>query len=273
MKILIPVDFSKVSANTIRFAWDACANKDQITILHVSQGVLSSAEYYNPGLGNLNLEPVLKNKLKELIKSALSLENIPPNFETEVLIGDAVSEIQYFAEKNNFDEIYVGSRDKSDLIDKWIGTISLGVVKTNKVPVYLIPINCSYDGFKKVMVATDKKLQDPSILSTISSWNKEHRAFMSFLQVYNASEEKEDSTTEEIVRAFYEKQEVDFGFEIRSMGSSDISGSLLEQAYSEAADLMIAVPENHGFFHTLMFRSISKDLVLKSKIPVLFLHK
>lgn len=271
MNILIPADFSMVSVNAIRFAYDMANKKDQLKVVHVSQGTLSPSNYYNPVMAGLNLVPALKKKMTQLICEALKTHNLPSNIDVEITIGEVVGEVKDMAQNDDFDFIVVGSRDKADLVDRWIGTVALGIVKTNNIPVFLIPANSSYDGFKKTIIATDHKLQNADLLEMISEWNKDHHSFLSFLHVHDQTN-GEEAIHEEIVKSFYEKKQVDFSFEIKTIISGDVSGSLLAQAYEENADLLIAAPNNHGFFHTLMFRNISKDLVLKSKIPVLFLH-
>ena len=77
---------------------------------------------------------------------------------------------------------------------------------------------------------------------------------------------------EKIVKELYEKENVDFGFEIATVNSRNIGDSLLASAYNYQADLMIVIAENQNFMQSLLFKSLSKELVLKSSIPVLFLH-
>ena len=63
-----------------------------------------------------------------------------------------------------------------------------------------------------------------------------------------------------------------FGFEVSRLKSIEVSDSLLSSAYNFHADLMIIIPDNQDFMSALLFRSITKEMVLKSDIPILFIR-
>ena len=270
-RILVPFDFTEVALNAVQYAIDFATENDEIHIVHVHSGLLSIQSPLMLKAG-MNYIESIKGEITETIKANLELKEIPEKVIIQALNGDPVHAISKYARKNLLDLAIIGTRDKYDLFDRWIGTISLGLVKSLYIPVYLIPRFAKFDGFSKIMVASDHHLGKPQILHQIKAWNEEHNAFIKFLHVKERVNSLYNDEAEKIVRELYEKENVDFGFEISTINSRKISDSLLASAYNFKADLLIVIAENHNFMHSLLFKSLSKELILKSSIPVLFLH-
>lgn len=269
-KIAIPFDFSQVSANALNYAL-GLFKKDDISLIHVSEGMFSKEE-------SLVAEPILThekaltNELTKMIINELKLKAVPSNVKIVILDGEIVQSINKYVRSNNFDLVLLGTRDQYDLLDRWIGTISLGLVKVLDLPVYLIPRYSSFKGYNKVLVASDFHLKEEKIIESIKVWNKEYKAYIKFMHIQQNNDDDFGEESDKIVNKLFEKAEPDFGFEIARIKSLDVSDSLLATAYNDHADLLIVLPEEQAFISTLLFKSISKEMILKSNIPVLFLH-
>jgi len=270
-KILIPFDFSEVSLNAVRYAMDFSDDSDELHIIHVHAGLLSIQSPLMLKAGQDYISSITE-EIEETIKINLRIDTIPSNVRIRAISGEPVAALSKYSRKHLMDIAFVGSRDKYDLIDRWIGTISLGLVKSLYIPVYLVPKLASFNGYSKVLVASDHHLAQPQVLHQIKEWNSSHNAYMKFLHVRERENSYYTDEAEKIVTELYEKENVDFGFEIATLSSRNIGDSLLASAYNYKADLMIVIAENQTFMHSLMFTSLSKELVLKSSIPVLFLH-
>ena len=59
-----------------------------------------------------------------------------------------------------------------------------------------------------------------------------------------------------------------YGFEV--IEANDISKSILSVAYNKHSDIIAISPHHQNFIETLLFKSVSKDLILDSKMPLLF---
>lgn len=269
-KIAIPFDFSQVSLNALSYAL-GLFSKDELYLIHVSEGMFSKDESL-VAAPILTHEKALKNEITQMVLNELKLKTFPSNINIIILDGEIVHSINNYVRKESFDFVLLGTRNRYDLIDRWIGTVSLGLVKILDLPVYLIPPHSKYRGFNKVMVASDFHLKEEKIIESIKKWNLPHKAYIKFMHVQQNEDDDFGDESDKIVNKLFEKADPDFGFEISSLKSIDVSGSLLATAYNYHADLLIVLPEEQDFISALLFKSISKEMILKSNIPVLFLH-
>jgi len=270
-KILVPFDFTEVALNAVQYAMDFSGDDDELHIVHVHSGLLSIQSPLMLKAGRDYMDSI-QDEISATIKNNLKLDKLPSNVVLKTLNGDPVHALSKYAKKHLVDLAVVGTRDKYDLIDRWIGTISLGLVKSIYIPVYLIPRYARFEGYSKVLAASDHHLGKPQVLHQIKTWNEDHNAYIKFLHVKERVNSMYGEDAEKIVRELYEKENVDFSFEITTVHSRKIGDSLLASAYNFKADLLIVIAENQSFMHSLLFKSLSKELILKSSIPVLFLH-
>ena len=264
------MDFTEVAMNAFRYA-NALFPNDQLYIVHVYSGAVSTREplYLQPGKTK---DMVLREELAKQIQREIQVQKLPPRIHIEMLEGEVIDSVRNYVQDKDIEQMVIGTRDKYDFFDRWIGTVSLGLVKTLDIPVYLIPRYAKFDFFDKVMVASDYHLQSKAFVRQISKWNESYNAFVKFLHIQstvNESFEKEEDT---IVDILFEEENVNFSFEVDSIRSNSIVDSLLANAYNFGADLLAVIPDNQNFLQALLFRSISKELILKSTIPLLFLH-
>lgn len=269
-KILVPLDFTAVGANAFRYARSAFKGSE-ITILYVkfSKGDVSDPLSYQV---NLLTDEYWKEELKKFLSKELNLDSFPKNVTISIAAGPTVSEICSFVKTNNFDSVVMGTRDKYNYFDKWFGTTSFGVVKKSKIPVYLIPKYATYSGYKKIMVASDDHLNNLIVLDKIRSWNREYSAFVKFLHIQDRKKDHFDEEKKMLISELFEKNDPEFAFEIELIKDKDISHSLLASAYDMKADLLMVIPENQNYLQTILFKSISRDLILRSDIPLLFFN-
>lgn len=268
-KILIPMDFTEVSMNALDYALKIHP-ESEYTILHVSKGLVHLDE-------PMVMEPmafksdILKAKLLEVIESELGSESRQAIHELMIKEGEIVAEISKVVNEGSYELVIMGTRDKYDFFDRWVGTISLGVVKRIHTPIYLVPRYASFRKFETVLVASDYKPENIQTISLIKRWNQNYKAFIKFLHVSRKPNEIVDKDL--IINTLFAGEEPEFGFEIATVHDKDVSHSILNSAYNSKADLMIVIPENKSFIQSLLFKSLSKDLILKSSIPILFIHK
>lgn len=270
MKLLIPMDFTLVATNAFKFAYEMYPSAEFYCLYCMSSNTKDKVtSVIKNGETRTSL---LKDELENIIKRATGSSELPSNMSIKVLQGEAVSVIQKFAKEIDPDFILMGTRDNYGLFDKWLGTVSLGVVKSCDYPTYLIPRHAKYLGFKKSLVAADSSLQKTSILNWLKNWNREFRSFIKFLHVQQSDDTTIDSITDGIVTSLIQEEISDIAFEIENIKSENLADTLLSKAYNLGANLIIAAPGKQSFIQTLLYKSISRELIEKSSIPLLFLN-
>lgn len=270
-RVLVAMEFSEVSVNALKYALAYLDIRDQIDILHISTGLLDPQEPMVLQEG-LTKEQILKQELEEVILKELGLEALPAQCQIEVEVGQVLPALIKITERIDYDLIIMGTRDKYDVLDKWMGTISLGLAKKIKGSLLLIPRYTTYKSIKKVLIASDYHLNDEFLLEKIKQWNTHHKAFLKFLHIQDNKHDDFGEVSEKIIRSYYEKEKVNFGIEVEQLKSLDIGRSILSSAYKKHMDLIIIIPGKQSMVSSMLFQSVSKNLILKSSIPILFLH-
>lgn len=267
--ILVPMDFTDVGVNALRFALNAFPN-EKMTILYVQNLQLVSHDPILIATEMLDAK-FWSDALEHFILRELKIKSIPANVKIEARFGSVVSSIKKYCNENELDAIVMGTRDKYNYFDKWFGTVSFGIVENSNIDVYLIPKYASYKGFDQVVVASDDHLADKTFMDKIKTWNKDHKAFIKFLHIQRRKEEPFQDTTNEIVQQLFKESDPDFGFEVSVVKDQDISHSLLASAYNMKADLLLIIPEDQTYIQSILFKSITKEMILQSDIPLLFI--
>jgi len=269
--ILVPIDFTDVGVNALRYAMQAYP-QSKISVLHVREASFELDELVPVTPSHVN-NKFWEEALINFIKKELKTDNLPDKLSTHLAYGAVIQSINRFCKDSNYDAIFMGTRDKYNFFDQWFGTVSLGTVKTAEIPTYLIPKYATYKGIKNVMIASDDHFTDASLVDKIKTWNDEHKAFVKFLHIQRGKNESFEAGSKSIITELIDKNNPDFSFEVTVLKDNDIAHSLLASAYDMKADMLLVIPEDQNFIQSLFFKSISKDLILRSDIPLLFLKK
>ena len=265
------MDFTSVAMNALKYAI-GLFEKESLHVLHVTPMAGKTPEFIGGKQGQTKIE-FLENELEAYIKHELNTDYEKAFINVQVLTGDPSEVIIDQVEANNYDAVLMGTRDKYNIIDKWLGTISLSLVKSLEIPIYLIPRFAKFSTYDQVVIASDSHLTDDTILEDIAEWNSKHQAFLNFLHIKRNHEDDFKKEREQIVSRYFEENIINFGFEINSLSGSNICKTILANAYNTQAKLIILIPENQSFLKSILINSISKDMILSSDIPMLFFNK
>ncbi len=271
-KICVPVDFTQTAMNALKYALHRFKG-DHISVLHVSPASQNTTKTEYSLLGRVSsVKDDLVDELRKVILMELNINEIPKNVLLEVKRGEAISVVRSFVIDRNIDTVIMGTRDKYDVLDKLIGTTSLALVKTLECPVYLIPKSASYKDYEKVIVAVDTYAIEHGIGDIVKLWNTPYNAFVKFLNIQNDTEVL-NKDTNVIDSNLFSDVDSDFNYEIEHIKASDVSSAIINSAHDFDADLIISIPNKQNFFSALLFKSITKELIQKVSIPLLFIHE
>ena len=268
MNLLIPMNISQASLNACEYALERFPDA-VITILHsVSELLFAQLPYMeeSEGTQDLKIRKILEHKILDRLKMA----DLPKRINIEIYYGEPVNVVSTYIKDNDFDAVVIGSRDNYNLFDKMIGTTALGIVKRSTIPVYVIPHNNSYRIYKKIVVASDEHITGHDIISAIDQWNESH-AQIKFLHITEGKNKFVD-TKEKLVKKLFEDLKPSYFYEVEEVIGNDVAESLLVNAQEYRADLLIVIARNKSFIHSLIFKSVSKELIMNSSMPMLFLH-
>ncbi len=268
--ILVPMDLSEVSINALKYASKMYTTED-IHILHVQLDVLDPLMPFETP-EDWSAEAYYKKVVEDHIKSSLGSDFLDERMNIHIRFGTIVETIKQYALSNHTEVVVMGTKDNYDILENWLGTVSLGVVKTLGLPTYLIPRFSKFKSFKSVVIGSDDHLRDVSAIRKIINWNEVHKAELKFVHIKENETDDFVEAKDALVQQIFLDQEPDFSFEVIALPKKNISDSLLAYSHNNNTDLIVLMPDKQSFVGSLFLKSNSKEMIQKSDIPILFIH-
>lgn len=230
--ILVPIHFDECSFNALQYAIDMNPNSE-ITVLHVSTGIYGDKHF------SFSQDKLLPEGLDKAIQKVINETIITPSsvsIKITVIKGAVIDSILNFSIKNPFDLCLIGTREKQNIFDKWLGTTAISLVKKLKIPTYCIPRYGSFKSFKKAVVGSNNNLLNKKYLSRLKKWNREFNSYLKFHHVIESANDNFSLGKENIISELFENENTSFSFDISLAKADNITNELLHTAYNLPAD-------------------------------------
>lgn len=270
--ILIPTDFSDCAKNAMRYAVAKFGVDD------VKYMFLNTFQQPPAGAGSLvSIVDILSSESKEgLKKDCAYFEGLILNTDAPV---DFISEygelsrvITEETKNNHIDHVVMGTNG-SEGIDKFFsGSNAANLIRASKCPLWIIPNTSEYKNIKIIGFAADfDQLQNENILDPVKNLLAESEAE---LIVVNVQEERNELDLEQGVNRMKLGHSLNGlqHFVYNAENSNVIEG--IENFCEEyTTDLLVMVARKHGFFESIFRKSITKQLAMLAKTPLLILNE
>jgi len=198
--VLFPTDFSEDSRNALNFALEiARVNGATLHIMHSIEEPYDFAPMVE-NIGNSltqRVEKLFDNIVKD-IKKDNKYGKIDINMQMQN--GRALYTILEETRNQDIDMIVMGAKGRTGLEKLFFGSTSAEVIQRSKVPVLTVPKEASYDGFKKIIFATDYQKGDIKALQFVTELADQ---FDSEIKIFHSSLEN-DLKTDIMFRGFKE---------------------------------------------------------------------
>ena len=139
-KILVPVDFSDVSAKALKVALDLASEMQaEVTVLYsVSMSAVSLPVDGVPVFNDEMINEELGQAKKHL---AEFLRDIPGTAKVTqaVCFGEPTSEVNNYAQENGADMIVMGTHGRTGLVHLLMGSVAESVLRHARIPVLCVP--------------------------------------------------------------------------------------------------------------------------------------
>ena len=134
--ILVPVDYTDVSHDALRFAMNlAHEMHSHVTVLHCEPKAYLFAAEFGPSLLP-DLEPGELLRELQLTVSGDMDETVP--CELEVAIGEPTEQILEFAGSHDTDLIVMGTHGRTGLSRLFMGSVAEAVMRQSACPVFIV---------------------------------------------------------------------------------------------------------------------------------------
>lgn len=265
-KILVPCEFSEVSMNALSYGFQMFKDAS-FNVIHVHSGILSKREpvYLDSGMTK---DKLLKRELKREICVTLGTKKLPKNIKINIKAGDIIEVINQYTKDNKFDLLLLGTRDKYTLFDKLFGTISLGLVKATTLPVIMVPRFAKFKVIDQILFAIDHEDKTVDKFLNLIENLTIKEPHISFIEIDTSNNGSTKGAV--MIKEKLSKQNIKYNYDFEIIAAKEISKSILAVAYNKHSDIIAISPHHQNFIESLLFKSVSKEIILESKMPMLF---
>ncbi len=267
-KILVGVDFSEHSKNTVNYAINL-ANKlhAELTLIHSYTLPLVNFEagYIPP------VEDIQKEAEAEM--NVLLSELSGHKCNTIIKMGFASEVILETAAEGNFDLIMVGIAGQGFVKEKLIGSTAYELSKESKIPILIIPVNCKYKDIQKVVFACDfhHDLSKSDLYLKVKDIMKYLDCELEIISVITKEQNIDVKFAEDYM--YFEKSIEGIPHQHFFITHKKAAEGILEYIKVRKSDWLIISPLKHTLFEKLFKESVTKEIVFHSPIPVLTIHE
>ncbi|MGB4774712.1 MAG: universal stress protein [Daejeonella sp.] len=277
MKILVLVDFSEKTLNAARYvaalSWQLPVEK---LILYHSYQIMpfaSDAPLYTLTeidtikKDSLNKITRIKEELQQIINPATSIEGYTDQRSLEFALRSIV-------DSERIDMVVIGVKHKS-LLDKFLFENTTGIlIKECAVPLLLIPEIYKFKTISKIGFACD--LEDLNNSSTSLEFIKKYANFLNAqLYVVHVAKEGKAQSSDEIIRKMSKLYNLQNEAKpiYHFINDEDVADGIFKFIREHQIDLLMAIPKKHSFIERLFNRSVTKELLSDTSIPLLILKE
>jgi nucleotide-binding universal stress UspA family protein len=270
-KILVPLDFTETSENSLKYAVEiASFLAADVILLHID-----SIYLYN--LDNTLLTRTIEDKMEASLLTLkekadkIRKENMNiANVEYYVEAGNIEKTISEYITNYKIDFVVMGISDPyTNSAKELFGTTTIPISKKSEAPVFVIPKNYNYKKIQNIAYASEysNDIKDQNGLFQIKFITKLFDSKLNVLHVIPKDhlltkvEAEADLYVEEMLENTNHKTFI--------LLENKASAALLEFIKMHDIDLLVVEPKKHSFFHKLFYPSTTKEVAFNSPLPVL----
>lgn len=278
--ILIPTDFSQVSENAFRYGLRLAEKLDaEITVLHI---VYPQYEAMDVPVMSAQGTKLRMEAAKEALKSFMdrglnhardgSAMSVSAKVQSEIEIGSPVNVIGNYTEDGSFDLVLLGTQGEHNNLEKFLGTVSSGVVNHSKVPVLLIPEGASFTEIDKIAYATNfNSAEAVHVRDTID--------LLGLMNVkldlvhFDKSEKEKEIEKITFLKNTFRDAPGSYAFQFHTLEGDSLVESLNHFVEVHNVQLLVMFKQQRSFFDRLLHHSQTRDMAMSTAVPLLILKE
>ncbi|HEX2788745.1 MAG TPA: universal stress protein [Ignavibacteria bacterium] len=276
-KILFPTDFSEASLNSKSYAIEIAKRSGaQVYLLNVYNVTI-----YDPNMpAELVMETMneaqkfAKENLDSLSKEFVSQKySNGKNLDVSVVYkqGLVSDEIEVFCEENNIDLIVMGTTGESGLLDKILGSNTASVLEKVKCPVLAVPAKANFKNIQNVVYASNLTDDDTKEVMQLKDFLQLFDAQLTYLHVCDEDDKPLQNEKDTIFDGL--KKEIGYDkITLQYTDGTDVEKGIEDYINSHPVDILVMAIHKRNFFEKIFKRSLTKEMVYHSQIPLYALH-
>lgn len=273
-RILCPTDFSEASLNAIEYAAKIGEqHHSKITLLYV---IIEDQinDVIKKGGDDLSLEEwklLAIDKLKKISQEvkSLSLENGLVDCDYVLIVGDLIKTIVKYCKDERYDLIIMGTSGVRDVTEEYMGSNTYKLIQKSHCPVMCVPIRAMYNGFNKVVYATDYQEEDKVMIQEMIFFCYPFNAQLDILHISKTNALIDQAVYDQFkteLKNFILYENINFE---KKVYKDDISLGIDEYLTDEKGDLLVLLAKHRNFIDQLFHRSVIKRMSYFTDYPIL----
>ncbi len=279
--LLIPIDFSQTSENTIDFAlkWAKAYDYERVVMLRsfydtMFDQLISSADYMHVNSDYLTKERTeALDKLNEILSDVKT--KVDGNLKVELVVSELplLRAILATIDEDNAELIVLGSDNYNLSSNSTIAANAISIARISPVRVLIVPSNYHYKPVKQALVPVNF-----NTLETLGKLDNYHGASVKWrekkLLVLNVDpKERYLQPNEQFNLAENALHEYlkNFEHEVFYSNNKNIISGILDFTKQRDIQLIVALPGKHSFLYSLTHKNISEAIYRNAQEPVLIL--
>ncbi len=272
-KILVPIDFSKLSLTALEQSYNLAKKYHaEITLLYIIEDHGMIAKLFSQKQHE-DLRQNVQNDLDELARETAKKSNLVVN--SLIGRGSVYEQIIEVSQLINATMIIMGTTGDSTVKKKFIGSNALRVVRESHIPVITIKAEEHRKGIQNIVLPLDLSKETREKIGMAIHLSKLFNgAVVRVVSVLFTSDEfVVNRLTRQLgqAKAFLEKEGVECSAEIVKgvKGEDSLAQNILEYAEKVDGDLIMIMTQQELEFTKYFIGSSAQEIINHSSIPVL----
>lgn len=271
--IVVPTDFSPLADNALKYGMDlASAMGSSLMIVHVYQIPISYSEV---PLITISLEEIKKASEERLAELKHNIETITAGklvVYTESRLGDVADEVEKIAKTLQPFSIVMGSRGVTGAGRFFLGSNTLAVMNKTATPVIVVPPGGKFSPYKKIGLTTDfKEVVDKTPVVPIRALVNFFNAELHVLHVDYKQRNFTPDTPEQTLNIDMLLSGMNPTYDF--IENKSVNEGINDFAEKNNIDIIITLPQKHSFLESLFEKSVTRELLHHTHIPVMCINK
>ena len=276
-KILLPIDFSNNSWNTILYASELYKNEDcDFYLLNAFTYELVNLGINTPGNSEDRIYKISKAKSEAQLEKVLEMINVRNleynhTYSTHAVNGNPLNTIKEFVETKDIELIIIGNKGETDALEIVYGRNAVAMMeKIRNCPVLVIPNNLIYKDPKEIVFPTGYKTnfkrRELKFIYEISKLTN------SPIRVLHVSKTEALDKEQKEKKALLQECLDGLVYTFHWLEFDNVQTGLHLFVQSRGSEMIVFINKKHAFFDTLFSKPLVKELGQHAKVPVLVLH-
>ncbi len=272
--ILVPTDFSAISANSADYAAEIAKRaKAKIVLFHAYHVpvVTSDVMVIAPALDELEADAL--NKLRNLKNEMLKKHGDTLNIDLACVWGFGADEINSYTKENKVDLIVIGTHGAGFVSERLIGSVTTALIRSSNCPVLAIDNKVKFIEPKRIAFACD--YLETESKETFTLFKELVNLFRSHVYVLNVINKKDFvPTVKEAVSDFIDLENSfdDVEHSLHYIHDKNIVEGINEFVTDKKMDMIVMIPRKHSMLQNIFHEPNTKRMAFHTNVPLLALH-